>query len=116
MMKKKSLEEQGKEILRMAEQADVQTNYFFVTTFERYQTQLMILERLRKSLEDDGLIVTKEYVKGRQNLYSNPAVSEYNRTTDGANRTVATLIKIIKSFGENKTDDVDPLLELINGE
>ena len=39
-MAKKSLKEQAKEILRLAEESGLQSNYFFVTTFERYQHRL----------------------------------------------------------------------------
>lgn len=114
----KSLEEQAAEIIAMAEDAGVQENYFFVTTFKRYQVQIGILRQLEESLDADGLLVTKEYVKGRKNLYSNPAVNAYNRTTDSANKTVQTLMKIVKEFGSGKGKEKpkDPLLELINGE
>lgn len=115
----KSLDEQAVEILRIAEETGVQTNFFFVTTFKRYQVQIKILNDLEKSIEQDGMLVKKEYVKGRKNLYTNPAVREYNTTTDSANRTVTTLMKIIQGFGksdaERDGDDVDPLLALING-
>ena len=115
----KSLNEQAVEILRIAEETGVQTNFFFVTTFKRYQMQIKILNDLEKSIEQDGMLVKKEYVKGRKNLYTNPAVREYNTTTDSANRTVTTLMKIIQGFGksdaERDGDDVDPLLALING-
>ena len=115
-MAKKSLKEQAKEILRLAEESGLQSNYFFVTTFERYQVQLQILESLKQSIDDDGMTVTKEYVKGRKNLYSNPAISDYNRTTDSANKTVATLLRILKSFdAESGQEDVDPLMDIING-
>lgn len=69
-------------------------------------------------MKEDGVLVTKEYVKGRKNLYSHPAVAEYNRTTDSANKTVSTLMKIIKSFNAEETseDDADPLMKLINGD
>ena len=74
------------------------------------------LSELEKKIKEEGTLVTKEYVKGRGNLYCNPAVSEYNRTTDSANKTVSTLIKIIKGFkGEDNSSDVDPLLAIING-
>lgn len=117
MAKKRSLQEQADEIIRIAEDSGVQSNYFFVTTFKRYQVQLGILTELEKSMEEQGMLVTKEYVKNRKNLYSNPAVAEYNRTTDSANKTVATLLKIIKSFGVDESkEDVDPLLEMIRGE
>lgn len=116
-MKKMNLDEQAKEIVRIAEESGVQSNYFFVTTFERYQVQLKILEELKKSIEEEGMLVSKEYVKGRANLYTNPAVSDFNRTTDSANKTVATLMRIIKNFGDDDAkDESDPLMEIINGD
>lgn len=111
-----TLNEQAQEIIKIAEASGVQTNFFFITTFKRYQVQISILNELEKKIKEDGALVTKEYVKGRGNLYANPAISEYNRTTDSANKTVSTLIKIIKGFkGEDGGEDVDPLLAIING-
>lgn len=118
-MSKKDLEKQASEIKRIAEESGVQGNYFFLTTFERYQVQLQMLEELEKSLNEDGMLVTKEYVKGRKNVYSSPAVKDYNTTTDSANRTVSTLMKIIRNYNVNdaSNDDVeDPLLKIINGD
>lgn len=112
----KSLKKQAAEIMRIAEAAGVQTNYFFLTTFDRYQTQIAILEDLKKRISESETLVTKEYVKGRENVYTNPAITEYNRTTDSANKTVGTLIKIIKGFkGEDGGEDIDPLFNIING-
>ena len=116
MAKKLNLQEQANEIIRIAEESGVQSNFFFLTTFKRYQVQLTILNGLEESLKAEGLLVTKEYVKGRKNLYSNPAVAEYNRTTDSANKTVSTLMKIIKSFNvEESAEEDDPLMKIING-
>ena len=114
--KKLSLTEQAQEILRIAEESGVQSNYFFITTFKRYQMQLVILYELEQTLKDEGMLVSKEYVKGRKNVYSSPAVKDYNVTTDSANRTVATLMKIIRGFNveDEKTED-DPLMKMING-
>ena len=115
-MAKMDLNKQASEILRIAEESGAQSNIFFVTTFKRYQVQLNILNSLEKSLKDEGMTVTKEYVKGRKNLYSNPAISDYNRTTDSANKTVATLMRILKNYGvDEQTDETDPLLSIING-
>ena len=114
---KLDLSEQAQEILRIAEENGVQTNFFFTTTFKRYNVQLGILYELEKALKENGTLVTKEYVKGRKNLYDNPAINAYNRTTDSANKTVSTLMKIIKGFKDEDSngDDVDPLLQAING-
>lgn len=112
-----TLKEQADAIKRMAEESGLESNYFFITTFERYEVQLSILERLKESMDKDGMLVSKEYVKGRGNLYSSPAVTEFNRTTDSANKTVSTLMRILKNFGASTTDDKggDPLLAMING-
>lgn len=98
--KTKSLQEQANELLQKAEQKGVSTNFFFVTTFKRYQVQMRILTDLEKKIAEDGPLVTKEYVKGRGNMYVNPAITEYNKTATAANGTVATLINIVKSFAE----------------
>ena len=117
MANKKTLNEQANEIIRIAEEAGVQTNFFFLTTFKRYQVQLNILADLEKTIKSEGTLVTKEYVKGRQSLYTSPAVTEFNRTTDSANKTVSTLIRIINGFRqEDEERDEDPLLKIINGE
>ena len=118
-MSKINLQEQAVEILRIAEKTGVQTNFFFVTTFKRYQVQLSNLGELEKAIKETGTLVTKEYVKGRANIYVNPAVTEYNKTTDSANRTVTTLMKIIKGFAkedEERDSGYDPLMAIINGE
>lgn len=112
-----NLNEQAKEILRIAEEKGVESNFFFTTTFKRYLRQISILENLEKTIDDEGTLVKKEYVKGRGNLYTNPAITEYNRTTDSANKTVATLLKIIRAFNSGSDDEgeEDALLKAING-
>lgn len=117
-MAKKQLNEKAEEILKIAEGYNVDKNFFFITAFKRYMVQIKILNELENSLKDDGVLVTKEYVKGRQNVYSHPAIQDFNRTTDSANKTVATLMKIIKNFNGDENDpngDEDPLLKAING-
>ena len=115
--KKVDLNEQMNEIIRIAEESGVQSNFFFITTFKRYQVQLNILTELEETLKKEGMLVEKEYVKGRKNLYSNPAIADYNKTTDSANHTVATLMKIIKSYNikEDDKEDEDPLIKALNG-
>lgn len=119
-MANKNLNEQAQEIMRIAEESGVQGNFFFITTFKRYQVQLNMLNELEKTMKQDGMLVTKEYVKGRKNVYSSPAVKDYNTTTDSANRTVSTLMKIIRNWNvqdDDTTDDaIDPLMKIINGD
>ena len=115
-MTKISLNEQAQEILRIAEKHGVEQNFFFLTAFKRYQVQLQILNDLEKTIKQDGILVTKEYVKGRKNVYSHPAISDYNRTTDSANKTVVNLLKIITTLRDRQDgDEPDPLLEILSG-
>lgn len=97
-MSKLTIQEQVDRILEQAEQKGVSSNFFFKTTFKRYQVQMKILSDLEKSIEQYGATVTKEYVKGRQNLVANPAITEYNKTATAANGTVSTLINIMKTL------------------
>ena len=115
-MSKIDLNKQAKEILEIAEKHGVEQSFFFLTTFKRYQVQIGILNDLEKTIREEGTLVTKEYVKGRKNVYSHPAISDYNRTTDSANKTVVTLMKIITTLRDRQDDDeLDPLLEILSG-
>ena len=116
-MAQMTLKEQAEAIKQKAKELGVEQNYLCITTFERYEVQLTILDQFKESMEKDGMIVSKEYVKGRGNLYESPAVAGFNRTTDSANKTVSTLMRILKNFGGSSADDksADPLLDMING-
>ena len=114
-MNKKELERQASEILARAKEKGVSQNFFFETTFERYRMQLQILADLEVAIKEHGPLVTKEYVKGRENLVTNPAITEYNKTSTAANGTVSTLIKIVESITDegsgSKLKDFASMLE-----
>lgn len=115
MAKKLSLQEQAEKLIEQAEERGVSSNFFFVTTFKRYQVQMSILNNLEEAIKEHGATVTKEYVKGRQNLVANPAITEYNKTATAANGTVSTLINIIKTLS-NEPDAIDALSEFLKDE
>ena len=109
-----NLNEQARQILKIAEEYGVEQNFFFITTFKRYQVQIGILTDLERTINEEGTLVTKEYVKGRKNVYSHPAISDYNRTTDSANKTVKCLLGLInKDSTLDKSEDTDPLLDAL---
>lgn len=112
---KLSLQEQANKVLEQAQERGVSSNFFFVTTFKRYQVQMKTLTDLEEAIKEHGVTVTKEYVKGRQNLVVNPAITEYNKTSTAANGTVSTLINIIKSLS-NEPDAMDALSEFLKDE
>lgn len=107
-----TLNEQAKEILKIAEKHGVEQNFFFITTFKRYQVQINILADLEKTIQEEGTTVTKQYVKGRENVYTHPAIGEYNKTSTAANQTVQTLMKIITTLRKDE-EDGDELLKFL---
>lgn len=107
---KLSLQEQAEQVLERAEQKGVSTNFFFLTTFKRYQVQMKIMADLEKEINEIGATVKKEYVKGRTNVYTNPAITEYNKTATAANGTVSTLINIVKSFSADDAESAKDLM------
>lgn len=117
MKKELTLQEQANEILLQAQERGVSSNFFFATTFKRYQVQMKILSDLEKAIAEYGATVTKEYVKGRQNLVANPAISEYNKTATAANGTVSTLINIIKTLSDEdgRGGKLQDLIASLNG-
>lgn len=113
-----SLQEQAEKILQIAAEHGVEQNFFFITTFKRYQVQIKILHDLELILKEEGNMVTKEYVKGRKNVYTHPAIGEYNKTSTAANQTVQTLMKIVMqmrdgSGGQSNTSDA--LMDFLKG-
>ena len=119
MAQQMNINDKAQQILKIAEQYGVEKNFLFITTFKRYTVQLKVLTDLEKAIDDNGATVTKEYVKGRKNLYTNPAIKEYNNAVNSANKTVSTLMSIIKTNSNNYNDSTaedDPLLRALNGD
>lgn len=111
----KQLNEQAAQILEAAKRMGVQDNFYFRTTFERYMTQLRIMDGLREAIDRDGMTTERTYVKGSSNLYANPAINDYNRTANAANSTVKTLMAITRQFGERNVTGAEDLVAFING-
>lgn len=108
-----NLNEQAKKILEIAEKHGVEQNFLFITTFKRYQVQLLMLTNLERTIASEPTLISKEYVKGRGNMYVHPAINEYNKTAHGANQTASTLIKIIKTLREENNDKEDELIKFL---
>lgn len=113
-----TLEKQAAQILKQAQASGLQGNFFFETTFNRYMVQMKIMKDLEAEINGLGATVSKEYVKGRKNVYTNPAITEYNKTCTAANQTVATLLNILKQFsgGRETSTANDPLMKALKGE
>ena len=104
------LNEKAREILKRAEENGAEHSFMFVTAFRRYLELIAHLKELEECIKGDGMIVTKEYVKGRKNVYINPAVAAYNQTAGAADKTAQLLMKCIVaplSGGGDTGDEFD---------
>lgn len=97
-----------------AESLSEEHRYIFESTLETYFQLIKNFKILKEALEADGCLITKEYVKGRQNVYVHPAMSEMNKTVNMLNSTAKTLIAIIKDLGSENKEEVDELTAFTN--
>ena len=88
------------ELLKMAMEYGVDKNALFVSAAKQYTVQMKIIDSIEKILSDADLIVSKEYVKSRENVYSHPLVKELPKHADSANRTLASMLDIISKLGK----------------
>ena len=92
-------------LLEEAKEVGLTENSNWVTTFDRYCKQVELIDKLAEIIEKDGEIVTKEYVRDRQNVYIHPAIKELNNTSNAANNTVGTLLKILAQVKPKESQD-----------
>ena len=97
-----------------AESLSEEHRYIFESTLETYFQLIKNFKALKEALEADGCLITKEYVKGRQNVYVHPAMSEMNKTVNMLNSTAKTLIAIVKDLGAENKEEVDELMAFTN--
>lgn len=91
------------ELLDMAKQYGVDDNAVFVVAASQYALQQRVISNIKDALDaEDSLMSTKEYVKGRENIYAHPLVKELPKHADSANRTAQTILNIIETLGKKE--------------
>ena len=69
-----------------------------------YAEEASLIAQMRQQLKDDGMTVTKEYVKGRENICVHPLIQEIPKHIDCANRTLSILGDIIAKRGKTQPE------------
>jgi hypothetical protein len=88
---------------RMARDYGVDKNALFLEQLNIYVGQLEVIEMMKQALADEeDLITTKEYVKGRENILAHPLLKEIPKHSDAANRTASQILDIIIKLGHKK--------------
>ena len=100
-----------RKLIRFGKQFEVDQDEDYKAAAMTYAEEAELIAKMRSQLEDDGMTVEKEYVKGRQNVCIHPLVQEIPKHVDCANRTLGILGDIIVKRGKRKAEDVDGLTE-----
>lgn len=113
-MKIKAFEDKRKEILEMAKKGGLQFNFFFSNTFDVYCAQMRTAYKLTEELKNDRELVVEQ---DRQKKYIDPVITELNKTADSLNKTLGSLMRLIRMFEVQSTiKEVDPLMKALNGD
>lgn len=102
-----TLKERASKILAKAREKGDEQALLFETIFQQYLEALDHRQKLRKALVDDGVTVTKEYVKGRQNIYVHPALAAYAQQGKLLLDTAKTLMTLIREKIADSEDQDD---------
>ena len=88
-------------LMEMARRYQVDENELFIAAAKQFMIQRNVICKIEKQIkEDGGLVSSKEYVKGRENICAHPLVRELPKHADSANKTMAVMLDIIKTFGK----------------
>lgn len=95
MKKQDSIQEKAKGILKIAKEHGTDNDPFFSTIYHSLLVQIDMLSGLEQSYREDGATITKEYVKGRENIYVHPAIDKYTKISDSARDKIIKLQEMI---------------------
>ena len=103
----KNVKELAKGILEEAEKRGVSGDASFMTGYHLLEVQIDMLDSLEKTFKEDGSTITKEYVKGRGNVYIHPAVDKYTKISDSAFNKILKLKEMLDKSNTNEDDTID---------
>lgn len=99
-----------KKLMELGRKYKVDHEEDFIVAVKTFVEEAKLIDRMRKQLNEDGMTVTKEYVKGRENISAHPLIAEIPKHVDCANRLLQSMNAIIESRGqrlEQETDELD---------
>lgn len=115
LIKDMTLEERVEQLKQEAEAKGLLDNLLYTELLDDFVYQTNLMRRLRAEIDSGDLVTEKTYVKNSPNMSPNKLIATYNATSNARVNTVSAIAKVIKSFGDEKEEDDDPLSAIING-
>lgn len=103
----KEYRENRKKLFAAVENLSIGDRILFYELFEIFETHVGICKQLIKEIKGDGVIIEKEYVKGRPTIVAHPAITNYNASTKAMNTTASQLSKLFDKLGESDKAGID---------
>lgn len=113
--KQKTLEQRVEQLKKEAEERGLLNNLLYEELLDDFVYQTNLMRRLRAEIDGGELTTQKTYIKNSPNSSPNKLIATYNATSNARVNTVSAIAKIVKSFGEDKDNNSDPLLSIIEG-
>lgn len=113
--KQKTLEQRVEQLKKEAEERGLLNNLLYEELLDDFVYQTNLMRRLRAEIDGGELTTQKTYIKNSPNSSPNKLIATYNATSNARVNTVSAIAKIVKSFGEDKDNNPDPLLSIIEG-
>lgn len=108
---KRNVKDLAKGILEEATKIGLDSDSSFLTSYHLLEVQIEMLDALEKSFREDGATTTKEYVKGRENIYVHPAVDKYTKTSDSAFNKILKLRDMMQKDNNEINDNFDTFID-----
>lgn len=108
---KRNVKDLAKGILEEATKIGLDSDSSFLTSYHLLEVQIEMLDALEKSFREDGATTTKEYVKGRENIYVHPAVDKYTKTSDSAFNKILKLRDMMQKDSNEINDNFDTFID-----
>ena len=105
-------------IISLAREREVENDALFLQCLKNFEVVELAIGKIYEVINSDEVLISKEYVKGRENVYLHPAVKELSKLLDSANKTIDKLyLTIEKASGQEYGSDkrAKELLEFIRG-
>ncbi len=113
--KTQTLEQRVEQLKKEAEERGLLDNLLYEELLEDFVYQTKLMRRLREEIDGGDLTTQKTYIKNNPNTSPNKLIATYNATSNARVNTVSAIAKIVKNFGDDKSDNPDPLINIING-
>lgn len=106
-MAKIDLSTDNETILKYAGMLNPDVKIAFMELYRRMNKLMKFGRELEAQLDAEGMIVGKEYVKGRPNVYKNPAADLYYKNCDCLVKVVTAMDKLVKGQKMVSITDAD---------